>query len=332
MTTFNIGAYSMAILVTGGAGFIGSYLVDYYLNLNKEVIAIDNLSTGKFDNISKHLNHPNFTFYQSDLLNFPDLIPILENCELVYNMAAIVGMFNVLEHPIATLRININLTEHLLTAISRLKHKPPIVIASSSEVYGSKLSGMKESDKLILETTYKTHANYPVSKLCNELAGLAYYKEKQVPVVIVRIFNTVGPRQSSRYGMVVPRFVKQSLERKPITIFADGQQTRSFCDVRDMCHLLHQLAMTDKSVGEVVNVGSDKSISILNLANLVKDVTRSNSELIFQNYDEAYGKEYITIQNRKPNLKKLKSIIDYSLKWDLKETIKDIAHREQGTV
>jgi UDP-glucose 4-epimerase len=317
----------MTILITGGAGFIGSHLVDHYLNLNKKVIAVDNLTTGKFDNISMHLNNPNFKFYQSDLLNFSDLMSMIENCELVYNMAAIVGMFNVLDHPIATLNINIGLTGQLLAAISKFKLKPTIVLASSSEVYGSKPGSMKESDNLLLETTHKTHANYPVSKLYNELAGLAYYKEKQVPAIIVRIFNTVGPRQSSRYGMVLPRFIKQALDRKPITIFADGQQTRSFCDVRDMCNLLHLLAMTDKSVGEVVNVGSDKSISILKLAKLVKEVTQSTSELVFQNYDEVYGKEYINIKNRKPNLKKMKSMIDYSLKWKLKDTVKDIVNR-----
>jgi UDP-glucose 4-epimerase len=314
----------MSILIVGGAGFIGSHLVDYYLNLNKEVIAIDNLSTGKLDNISQHLNHPHFKFHQSDFLNWPDLDEALEGCELVYNVAAIVGMFNVLERPIATLNVNINLTERLLAAISKLNHKPPIIIASSSEVYGSSIKAMKETDALLIETTYKAHANYPISKLCNEVAGLAYYKEKQVPAIIIRIFNTVGPRQSARYGMVLPRFIKQALNKDPITIFADGQQTRSFCDVRDVCNIFHQLAMTDKSVGEIINVGNDKSTTILELADLVKEITYSTSDLVFQNYDEVYGKEYINIQNRRPNLNKLKSIINYSLEWELADTIKDM--------
>ncbi|MBA2653204.1 MAG: NAD-dependent epimerase/dehydratase family protein [Tatlockia sp.] len=314
----------MAILIAGGAGFIGSHLIDYYLNLNQKVIAVDNLSTGRLDNISKHFNHPNFEFHQTDLLTLSDLDCILENCELVYNVAAMVGMFNVLEKPIATLNVNINVTERLLSGISKLKRKPLIIIASSSEVYGSRPRAMKETDSLLIETTSKVHANYPISKLCNEVAGLAYYKEKQVPAIIVRIFNTIGPRQSSRYGMVVPRFINQAVNNQPLTIFAKGTQTRAFCDVRDMCNILHQLSMTDKSVGEIINVGSEKSISILGLADLVKEVVSSKSPLIFKNYNEVYGEGYINIQSRKPNLKKLKSIINYSLEWKLKDTIKDI--------
>ena len=314
----------MTILIVGGAGFIGSHLVNFYLNLNKKVVAIDNLSTGKLDNISRNLENPNFKFYQADFLNWTDLDDVLENCELVYDVAAMVGMFNILESPIATLNVNINVTERLLAAISKQKHMPPVVITSSSEVYGSRPEAMKETDALLIETTSKAHANYPISKLCNEVAGLAYYKEKEVPAIIVRIFNTVGPRQSARYGMVLPRFIRQALNHEPITIFSDGQQTRSFCDVRDMCNILHQLTITDRSIGEIINVGSDKSITILKLAALVKDLTKSNSDMIFQNHEEVYGKEYINIQNRKPDLEKLNSIINYSHQWQLEDTIKDI--------
>lgn len=314
----------MTILIVGGAGFIGSHLVEFYLNLNKKVVAVDNLSTGKLDNISKHLENSNFKFYESDFLKWPDLNAVLENCEMVYDVAAMVGMFNVLERPIATLNVNINVTEHLLEAISKQQRMPPVVIASSSEVYGSRPEAMKETDSLLIETTSKAHANYPISKLCNEVAGLAYYKEKKVPAIIVRIFNTVGPRQSARYGMVLPRFIKQALNNEPITIFSDGQQTRAFCDVRDMCNILHQLSLTERSIGEIINVGSDKSITILKLADLVKDLTKSKSEMIFQDHEEVYGKEYINIQNRKPDLKKLNSIINYSQQWQLEDTIKDI--------
>jgi UDP-glucose 4-epimerase len=320
----NTGACKVSILITGGAGFIGSHLVDFYLNLNKKVIVIDDLSTGKLDNIRMHLKNPNFEFHQTDLLTLSNLTPILENCELVYSMAAMVGMFNVLEHPIKTLNININLTETLLSASSKLKRKPTIVIASSSEVYGSKPSAMKETDKLQIETTTRAHINYPISKLCNEVAGLAYYKEKRLPVIIVRIFNTVGPRQSSRYGMVVPRFTQQAMDNQPITIFEDGLQTRAFCDVRDMCNIFHQLSLTDKSVGEIINAGSNRSISILELAHLVKELTKSTSSFVFQNHSEVYGKEYVNIQNRRPNLNKLKSIIAYSAQWKLEDTIKEI--------
>jgi len=320
----NIGVYNMTILIAGGAGFIGSHLVDYYLNLNKKVIAVDNLSTGKLDNVSSHLDNPLFKFYEADLLNWPELTDVLDDCELVYNVAAMVGMFNVLERPIATLNVNILVTEILLAAISKLKKMPPVIIASSSEVYGSKPEAMKETDSLVIETTAKAHANYPISKLCNEVAGLAYYKEKKVPAIVVRIFNTVGPRQSARYGMVMPRFIKQALDNQPITIFSDGQQTRAFCDVRDLCNIFHALTQTDKSVGEIINVGSDKSISVLQLAERVKNITHSNSSLVFQNHEEAYGKEYINIQHRRPNLEKLNSIIDYSYQWNLDDTIHSI--------
>ncbi len=320
----------MSILIVGGAGFIGSDLVDFYLNLYKKVIALDNLSTGKLDNISQHLHNPNFKFYEFDLLNWPDLDTVLENCELVYDLAAVVGMFNVLERPIATLNVNINLTERLLAAISKLKYKPTIIIASSSEVYGSRHSAMKETDSLLVETTQKAHANYPISKLCNEVAGLAYYKEKQVPAIIVRIFNTVGPRQSARYGMVLPRFINQALNNKPITIFDDGHQTRSFSDVRDVCNIFYQLAINDKSVGEIINVGNDKTTTIHKLAELVKNLTQSTSNFVYQNYDEVYGKEYINIQNRKPDLTKLKSLINFSMKWELEDTIKNMIGSMNG--
>lgn len=318
----------MTVLIVGGAGFIGSHLVDFYLKLNKKVIAVDDLRTGKLDNISEHLVNPNFKFYQADLLKWQDLDSVLKDCELVLNMAAMVGMFNVLEQPIATLDVNINITDRLLAAISKLKKMPRIVVASSSEVYGSSPEAMKETDSLLIETTSRAHANYPISKLCNEVAALAYFKERNVPAIVVRIFNTVGLRQSSRYGMVLPRFIKQALTNEPITIFADGKQTRAFCDVHDMCNILHQLTTSDKSIGQIINVGNDKSINILELANLVKTLTHSKSEMIFKSHEEVYGNEYINIQNRRPNLEKLNSIISYRPKWSLEDTINDfIKHK-----
>lgn len=314
----------MAILIVGGAGFIGSHLVDFYLNLNKKVIVIDNLSTGKLANIDQHRKKPYFKFYQADLLDWQDLEAVLRDCELVYDLAAIVGMFNVLEKPIATLHTNIHITERLLASIAKLKNKPLVVIASSSEVYGSKPGEMRENDALMIEATNKSHASYPISKLCNEITGIAYYKEEKIPVIILRIFNTVGPRQSSRYGMVLPRFIQQALENKPLTIFDDGQQTRAFCDVRDLCNIIYQVANAEKSVGEIINVGGDKAISIIELATMVKKISQSTSTFQFKSFDEVYGKGYIDIQNRKPNLDKLKSIIHYERHWQLEETIRNI--------
>lgn len=314
----------MMVLIAGGAGFIGSHLVDYYLSSGYEVIAVDNLSTGNPNNISRHMKNPLFSFYTADLLCWPELEATVKKCDLIYDVAAIVGMFNVLQKPIATLHVNINITERILAAVAELKYKPPVIVASSSEVYGSSAKPMKENDILLIEMTSKAHASYPISKLCNEVAALAYYKEKEVPVIVVRLFNTVGPRQSARYGMVLPRFINQALTNQPLTIFADGKQTRSFCDVRDVCRMLHLLALSNTSIGEVVNVGSDKGISILSLANLVKEITQSQSILAFQQYESIYGNDYIDIHDRRPDLTKLKSLVDYSLHWQLKDTIKDI--------
>lgn len=314
----------MATLIVGGAGFIGSHLVDYHLGLGHKVIAVDNQSSGKISNLNKALKNPNFKYYHSDLLTWPQLNDTLAECELVYNLAAVVGMFNVLHRPIDTLKINIHVTEKLLESIAAINNKTRIILASSSEVYGARHGAMKETDALLIEATNKSHATYPISKLCNEVAGMAYFKEKQLPVTSIRLFNTVGPRQCSRYGMVLPRFVKQALNDEPITIFSNGAQTRCFCDVRDVCSMLYQVTQTDTSIGEVLNLGNDQSITIMNLAKLVKQVTQSKSEFVFKQYDEVYGKEYIDIQNRKPDLAKLKLMINYSIKWQLEDSIKNI--------
>ena len=225
----------MNILITGGAGFIGSHLAEYHLSLNDSVIVVDDLSTGKADNINRFQQNDNFAFYHADLLSWPDLDYHLAKTDIVYHMAAVVGMFNVIEMPIKTLNVNIHGTERLMSSIATLDKKPLTLIASSSEVYGSKPDAMKESDVLLLEATNKSHASYPISKLCNEICAMAYYKEKNIPVIVTRLFNTTGPRQSSRYGMVLPRFIQQALRNEPLTIFDDGLQTRCFCDVRDLC-------------------------------------------------------------------------------------------------
>lgn len=313
----------MKVLVTGGGGFIGSHLVDYHLALNDFVFVIDNLSTGKFKNISEHIGNPNFSFYKADLSKCPDLEFILAQCDIVYDLAAVVGMFNIIEKPISTLHVNVDGTEKLLSTIAKFERKPLLVIASSSEVYGAKSTAMNENDALLIPSANKAHASYPVSKICNEIMGMAYFKEKKLPVIIARIFNTVGTRQSSRYGMVLPRFIRQSLRNEPLTIFSDGLQTRCFCDVRDLCKILHLLTQTEKSWGQIINVGNDKVISILDLAKLVIDLSQSNSGLKFQAYDDVYGKEYIEIPHRKPDLTKLKTLIDYSPKWTLENTIQD---------
>jgi len=314
----------MNILITGGAGFIGSHLAKHHLSLNDNVVVVDNLSTGKLDNIKNLFENRNFSFYETDLLLWPDLYHNLAQCDVVYHMAAMVGMFNVIEHPIDTLNVNIHGVDRLLALVAKLDKKPQIVVASSSEVYGSKPKAMKENEMLLLEATNKAHASYPISKLCNEISAIAYYKEKNIPVIITRLFNTVGPNQSSRYGMVLPRFIKQALHNEPLTIFDNGLQTRCFCDVRDLCNMLDRLAQSKNSLGQIINVGNNKSISILDLAKLVIKKTKSKSQLKFQKFDDVYGPEYINIEHRKPDLTKLKTIIDYEPQWTLEHTINDI--------
>lgn len=322
----------MTILIIGGAGFIGSHLVDYYLKLGEKIIVIDNLSTGKLSNIKAHQGKSNFTFYEADALEWPGLEDTLTHCDIIYDLAAVVGMFNVLEKPIATLHTNISITERLLSLVAGLKNKPLIIIASSSEVYGSSTTPMQETDSLSIQATNKSHASYPISKLCNEVMGMAYHKEKKIPVIILRIFNTIGPKQSARYGMVLPRFIQQALKNEPLTIFSNGKQTRTFCDVRDMCHMFHQLAISTKGIGEIINVGGEKAISIIELADKVKMITCSKSTYHFQSFAEVYGEDYINIEERAPNLNKLKSIINYERRWTLEATIDDMIDSMQPVI
>lgn len=312
----------MAIVIAGGAGFIGSHLVDFYVKHGKKVIVLDNLSTGKKANIEHHPAEK-VEFHEVDIVSWDGLPGVLEEAEAVFNLAAVVGMFNVLENPIATLRANVRIADTLLEEVAKLRIRPPVLIASSSEVYGSRSDPMKESDSVSVADMNRAHASYAVSKLCNEATAEAWYKEEKVPVKVVRIFNTVGPRQTARYGMVLPRFVRQAVNGDPITIFSNGEQTRAFCDVRDMANLLHQVMFCEQASGEIVNVGSDNCISILQLAERVKKMAQSESILSFQSYEEVYGKEYMDMENRRPNLEKLKSLIAYRLHWTLEDTIRD---------
>lgn len=315
---------SQKILVTGAAGFIGSHLVQYHLEQGDIVIGIDNFSGGKKDNIASFKEHPNFTFYFEDLANWSALTEIIEHVDIIYHLAAMVGMFHVLNAPLETLEINIETTKAVLESM-RLVSKPPILLlTSSSEVYGNQKGQLSESIPITLESTIKTHASYCISKMTNEAMAAAYHHHYHLPIIITRLFNTIGPRQTSHYGMVVPRFIQQALNNDPITIFGTGEQTRSFCDVRDSRVLLHLLTKNPKSIGKIVNVGHPGKITINQLAGMIKILSNSQSAMTHTPFQEAYKEGYIQILEREPNVEQLLDLTDYQYHWSLENTLQNI--------
>lgn len=315
----------MRILITGGCGFIGSHLANFYLKQGHEVYVVDDLSTGKLDNIKTELqNTSKFHFDQASLLNWKVMDEATAWADCIYHMAAIVGIFRVIAEPIQTMETNIQGCAKLFTSIMKRKNKPKIIIPSSSLVYGfNPKKALSEDDPLIVESS-NTLLTYCISKIADEALSLSYFRQYRLPVVIARIFNTIGPAQSPAYGMVVPRFIEQALNNEPITIFGNGTQTRSFCDVRDTIAMLDLLMQNEQANGQIINVGNDEEISINNLAHLIKACATSDSTLTYVSYDEAYGKDYKDVSNRKPNLTKCQLFTNYQPKWDLKQTIEDL--------
>lgn len=323
----------MRVIVTGGAGFIGSHIVEYQLKKGNQVYAIDNLSSGREQNIAPFLESPNFRFINEDIILWKDIEKIVHWADCIYHMAAVVGVFKVLEEPSRVLAVNIAGTERLLRAIHASDWKPRVILASSSEVYGPNTETvLKEETNLIIESAARNRWHYSVSKLADESFGLAYYRKFDIPITIIRFFNTIGPRQSGRYGMVAPRFVEQAVNNEPISVFGDGTQTRSFCDVRDTVVLLDQLANNPKSIGEIVNVGNDREIKIKDFAELVKECAGSRSKITLVPYDKAYGEEYVDIKSRRPDLTKLKSLTDFQYEWTYEKTLHDLIDRTRSRI
>lgn len=315
----------MRILVTGAAGFIGSHIVEYHLNKGDEVFGMDNLSTGKKANLKPFLGHPNFCFVEDDILTWPDIQKFTAWSHRIYHMAAVVGVYKVIQEPERVLSVNIGGCENLLRAVSKNPWKPQVLLASSAEVYGpSNKLPLSEQDNVIVEAAAKNRLHYSVSKLANEAMGLAYSKQYNIPVFIARLFNTIGPRQTGRYGMVVPNFIRQALSHEPITVFGSGEQTRSFCDVRDTVVMLDLLMQNPALIGQIINVGNDKEVSINELARRVLEMVDTNGEIKHLSYAKAYGKDYVDIQRRRPDLSKLRSNVDYTHKFCLDDTIADL--------
>ena len=277
----------MKILITGGAGFIGSHLVEVLLQRGDEVFIIDDLSTGSVENIEHLQSNPKFHYFFDTILNRFLMAELIDRADVIFHLAAAVGVKLIVESPVRTIETNVKGTEAVLELAS--KKKKTVVIASSSEVYGkSSRVPFREEDDLVLGATDKGRWSYACSKALDEFLALAYWKEKKCPTILVRLFNTVGPRQTGRYGMVLPRFVGQALCGDPITVYAEGNQSRCFTWVGDVVDALVKLADTPDAIGEVFNVGNTEEITIRDLAHLVKQVTGSNSEVQFIPYDSAY--------------------------------------------
>jgi len=315
----------MHVLVTGGAGYIGSHVVERHLSLGDHVHVVDDLSTGSIDNIRPFLDHPKFRFEEADLLTWGAIDKVATWADRVYHLAAVVGVYRVIAEPTKVLATNIAGCERLLRAIAAGSWKPQVVIASSSEVYGHNEIGVLSEDMdLCVSTRAGTRWNYSVSKIADEALGMSYARKHGIPVVLGRFFNTVGPRQTGRYGMVLPRFVAQAVRGEPITIYGSGAQTRSFCDVRDTVVALDLLAQHASPDGLVVNVGNDQEVTIRHLAELVLARAQSHSPIQQQSYREAYGEDFEDIQRRRPMLNRLRTLTGFQHAYPLARTIDDL--------
>jgi len=320
----------MHILITGGAGFIGSHLVDLHLARGDQVHVVDDLSTGVRANLAAHDDDPNFRFDEADVLTWDRLDRAVCWADRIYHLAAVVGVYRVLAEPTKVLATNIAGCERLLRAAHAGSWKPQVVLASSSEVYGHNDEDiLREDQDLSVSTRAGTRWGYSVSKIADEALGLSYAQRFDIPAVIARFFNTVGPRQVGRYGMVVPRFVAQAVRNEPITVFGGGQQTRSFCDARDTVVALDALADRTGRNTVVANVGNDREISILELAELVIERAHSRSAIQHVPLREAYGEDFEDIRRRRPSLARLRSLTGFEHKFTLERTIDDLVAIER---
>jgi UDP-glucose 4-epimerase len=306
----------MKSLITGGAGFIGSHLAEELLQRGEEVVIIDDLSTGRFENIAHLKGHPGFSYVIDTIQNRAVMAELVDGADVVYHLAAAVGVRLIIESPVQTIETNVKGTEIVLELAAKKRKR--VVIASTSEVYGkANVLPFSEDHDLVLGATTISRWSYACSKAIDEFLALAYFREKHVPLVVVRFFNTVGPRQASRYGMVVPNFVRQALRKEPITVFGDGQQSRCFTWVGDAASAVIALSRQGEATGQVFNIGSQEEITIAGLAQLVKEKTQSPSPIVFVPYDKAYEEGFEDMRRRVPDLTKIHRTIGYKPTVDL---------------
>ena len=309
-------------LITGGAGFIGSYLAEELLERGCKVRVIDDLSTGDRKNIEHLLNNKDFTFVQDTILNEEIMRKLIESCDVIYHLAAAVGVKYILDKPLESIEINVRGTEIVLKLAS-IKRKQ-VLIASTSEVYGKNSSSVfPENADSVLGATKVSRWSYACTKVLDEFLSLAYFKKKGLPVVIVRFFNTVGPRQTGRYGMVIPRFIKQALNNLPITVYGDGKQTRSFSYAGDVAREVIDLMNHPEAIGDVFNIGNPQGITIENLARKIKEMTDSQSEIVCIPYEQAYGEGFEDMRHRVPDITKINTLIGFTPKVSLEEILEE---------
>jgi nucleoside-diphosphate-sugar epimerase len=310
----------MRVLITGGAGFVGSHLSDALLERGDEVFVLDNLSTGSMSNIVHLKKHPRFNYTIDDITNEPVLAELIDRCDVVVHLAAAVGVKLIVEAPVHTIETNVHGTEVVLKHAN--KKKKLVLIASTSEVYGKSAAvPFREDADLVLGPTQKHRWAYACSKMIDEFLALAYWKERKLPVIVIRLFNTVGPRQTGQYGMVIPTFVRQALAGQPITVFGDGTQSRSFTYVGDVVRAMVALIQEPRAIGQVFNIGNGTEITIGELAERVRSVAGSQSPIVRIPYDQAYEAGFEDMPRRVPDISKINALVGYEPTVGLNEIV-----------
>jgi UDP-glucose 4-epimerase len=319
----------LRILITGGAGFIGSHLSDAYIERGDEVFCIDDLSTGSIDNIAHLKSHARYHYTIDSVHNQPVVAELIDQCDVIFHLAAAVGVKLIVESPVRTIETNVRGTEVVLAQANKKKKK--VLVASTSEVYGlSTEVPFREDGNLVMGATTKGRWSYACSKAIDEFLALAYWREKKLPTVVVRLFNTVGPRQTGQYGMVIPTFVKQALAGRPITVYGTGEQTRCFGYVKDVVGALTRLMDEEKAVGQVFNIGSSEEVSIMELARRVKELTGSKSEIMTIPYDEAYEEGFEDMPRRVPDTTKISALVGFRPTVTLDQILQTVIEHYSG--
>ena len=322
----------MKVLITGGAGFIGSHLAGELVKKGDEVYVIDDLSTGSEKNIKDLIKCGNFHFHRDTILNRALMRDLIKKVDVIYHLAAAVGVKYIIDNPLESIRVNVTGTEIVLGLADEMGKKK-VIIASTSEVYGKNMRrkvSFKETDDRLMGPTTISRWSYACTKALDEFLALAYYREKRLPVVIIRFFNICGPRQTGRYGMVIPRFVKAALSNKPIIVYGDGRQTRSFTHVKDAVSAIIKLAECKSCVGEIFNLGNSHAISINELATKVKKMAGNSSSIRHIPYEKAYEKGFEDMRHRRPDISKLREAVNFRPAHSIDDILKDVIKNFKG--